>query len=50
MDTKKLFVDNFDRLKNHRYEGDKFDKIYHNQGHFGMAGVDMIKRKCQKKV
>ena len=27
MDTKKLFVDNFDRLKNHRYKGDKFDKI-----------------------
>ena len=27
MDTRKLFVDNFDRLKNHRYAGDNFEKI-----------------------
>tara|TARA_B100001287_G_C22670236_1_gene524910 strand:- start:859 stop:1683 length:825 start_codon:yes stop_codon:yes gene_type:complete len=27
MDTRKLFVDNFDRLKNHRYEGDNFQTI-----------------------
>ena len=27
MDTRKLFIDNFDRLKNHRYTGDNFEQI-----------------------
>ena len=27
MDTKKLYIDNFDRLKNHRFSGDSFDNI-----------------------
>ena len=49
MDTRNLFVDNFDRLKNHRYNGDNFEQILSQQRAFWYGWGRYDKKKFPEK-